>query len=91
MKTYYVYLNRYLVCNIEANSIADAIAKIPPNFKYDAVTTVYQPEPRTVGERLDDGIEAARKSVPALRSKVSNIFGNLSRLTAPVGTSPVTK
>ena len=81
---YYVYLNRYLVTVIEASSISEATAKIPSNIRFDAVTTVYQPEPRTAGEVLDDGIAAAKRSIPAARSKLSNIFGNLSRLTAPV-------
>jgi len=84
VKTYYVYLNKYLVLTLESDSIANAIAAIPANVRFDAVTTVYQPEPRTVGEVVDDTIEKARKAVPTVRQKVSNIFGNLSRLTAPV-------
>lgn len=84
MKKYYVYLNRYLVTIVESDSIANAIALIPSNVRYDSVTTVYQPEPRTAGEVLDDTIDAAKRTVPAARQKLSNIFGNLSRLTAPV-------
>lgn len=84
MKTYYVYNHKYLVSTIQATSIADAASKISANVNYDAITTVYQPEPRTVGEVVDDSIDAAKRAVPTVRTKLSNIFGNLSRMTAPV-------
>lgn len=84
MKTYYVYLNRYLVTTIQSDSIANAVALIPSGVRFDAVTTVYQPEPRTAGEMVDDTIDAAKRAVPTVRQKLSNIFGNLSKITAPV-------
>jgi hypothetical protein len=89
MKTYYVYRNRLVITTINAASISDAISALE-GMTYDSISTVYIPEPRTAGEILDDTLDltkrAAKAAVPTVRTKLSNLFGNMSRAlsTAPV-------
>lgn len=98
MKSYYLYLTKRLVANIEAACIEEATARAKAlgmvfGTHYDAITTVYQPEPRTAGEVLDDTIDLTRRTaktaIPTVRTKLGRFFSGLGKTLTPTSLPPM--
>lgn len=77
---YYAYKSGYCVASFESHNIQDALVQATKiNLVFDGITTVYQPEPRTVGEVLDDSIYSTKTVAKAItltgRRKLANVLG----------------
>lgn len=90
--SYYLYLDKRCIARIESDSLNHAEAKaheqgIEFGKHYNSITTVYQPEPRTAGEVLDDTLDGAkhiaRTAIPAARRTLGNLFGFMSHSITP--------